>query len=134
TKYEFKYEVADHQTGDRKTHWESRDGDRVRGVYTLFEPDGALRTVEYTADALHGFNAVVKRKIAPKHQLSSTHEAIYPNRLTPDLEHPAEKKGVLNAEHAINKAYLRPKPVYNPGVNFSVDHGLKKPAGPPFAF
>ena len=53
-KYEYKYEVSDHQTGDRKSHWESRDGDKVRGVYTLYEPDGALRTVEYTADALHG--------------------------------------------------------------------------------
>lgn len=53
-KYEYKYEVSDHQTGDRKSHWETRDGDKVRGVYTLYEPDGALRTVEYTADALHG--------------------------------------------------------------------------------
>lgn len=54
-KYEYKYEVSDHQTGDRKTHWESREGDSVRGAYTLYEPDGALRTVEYTADALHGY-------------------------------------------------------------------------------
>lgn len=53
-KYEYKYEVSDQQTGDRKSHWETRDGDRVRGVYTLYEPDGALRTVEYTADATHG--------------------------------------------------------------------------------
>lgn len=27
----------------------------MRGVYTLYEPDGALRTVEYTADAVHGY-------------------------------------------------------------------------------
>ncbi|CAB3243300.1 unnamed protein product [Arctia plantaginis] len=70
-KYEYKYEVSDHQTGDRKSHWEKRDGDNVRGVYTLYEPDGALRTVEYTADALHGFNAVVKREKPNKHQQRS---------------------------------------------------------------
>lgn len=52
--YEYKYEVSDHQTGDRKSHWETREGDKVRGAYTVYEPDGALRRVEYSADSIHG--------------------------------------------------------------------------------
>lgn len=59
--YAFNYAVNDPSTGDNKAQWEARDGDVVRGAYTLVEPDGNIRLVEYTADSLHGFNAVVKR-------------------------------------------------------------------------
>lgn len=31
------------------------------GAYSLAEPDGTTRIVEYTADKHNGFNAVVKR-------------------------------------------------------------------------
>ncbi|XP_022122273.1 cuticle protein 19-like [Pieris rapae] len=60
-KYVFKYGVNDFHTGDIKTHHESRDGDVVTGQYSVVEPDGAIRTVDYTADKHHGFNAVVHR-------------------------------------------------------------------------
>ncbi|CAB3243196.1 unnamed protein product [Arctia plantaginis] len=69
-KYEFKYGVNDFHTGDIKTHHESRDGDVVKGQYTVVEPDGSIRTVDYTADKHNGFNAVV-HKTAPV----SPHEA-----------------------------------------------------------
>lgn len=39
----------------------SRDGDVVKGQYSLVEPDGSIRTVTYTADAVNGFNAVVSK-------------------------------------------------------------------------
>ncbi|KAF2880954.1 hypothetical protein ILUMI_25235 [Ignelater luminosus] len=45
---------------DYHSQWETRDGDKVRGQYTLLEPDGSKRIVEYTADKHSGFNAVVK--------------------------------------------------------------------------
>jgi len=48
-------------TGDSKQAHESRDGDVVKGQYSLVEPDGAIRTVTYTADPVNGFNAVVER-------------------------------------------------------------------------
>ncbi|CAD0197078.1 unnamed protein product [Chrysodeixis includens] len=57
--YEFNYSVADGHTGDNKSQHESRDGDVVRGSYSLHEADGSVRTVEYSADAHSGFNAVV---------------------------------------------------------------------------
>ncbi|KAF9416998.1 hypothetical protein HW555_005826 [Spodoptera exigua] len=48
-------------TGDQKAQTESRDGGYVKGSYSLTEPDGTLRVVDYTADPVSGFNAVVKR-------------------------------------------------------------------------
>ncbi|XP_023954800.2 larval cuticle protein A3A-like [Bicyclus anynana] len=60
-RYEFNYAVNDPSTGDNKAQSEVRDGDAVKGSYSLTEPDGTLRVVEYTADAARGFNAIVKR-------------------------------------------------------------------------
>ncbi|KAK9739628.1 Insect cuticle protein [Popillia japonica] len=60
-KYEFKYGVSDGHTGDHKNQEEVRDGDVVKGSYSLTEPDGTIRTVHYTADKHNGFNAVVSR-------------------------------------------------------------------------
>lgn len=34
---------------------------KLPGGYSLYEPDGTKRVVEYTADKIHGFNAVVKK-------------------------------------------------------------------------
>ncbi|KAG8237013.1 hypothetical protein J437_LFUL017429 [Ladona fulva] len=59
--YKFDYGVSDHKTGDMKNQWETRDGDVVKGGYSLHEADGTIRQVEYTADKHNGFNAVVKR-------------------------------------------------------------------------
>jgi len=53
--------VNDEQTYDVKSQKEESDGYRVRGYYTLLEPDGSRRTVEYTADE-GGFNADVKKE------------------------------------------------------------------------
>lgn len=60
-KYEFKYGIEDPNTGDKKTQHEVRDGDVVKGQYSLVESDGSVRVVEYTADPHHGFRAVVHR-------------------------------------------------------------------------
>ncbi|KAJ8918377.1 hypothetical protein NQ315_008072 [Exocentrus adspersus] len=60
-KYQFSYGVKDPHTGDDKAQYEERDGDVVKGYYTLKEPDGTQRTVRYTADKHNGFNAVVEK-------------------------------------------------------------------------
>ncbi|XP_044750366.1 cuticle protein 7-like [Coccinella septempunctata] len=60
-KYEFNYGVGDGHTGDHKSQKEERDGDVVKGSYSLVEPDGTIRTVHYTADDHNGFNAIVTR-------------------------------------------------------------------------
>lgn len=61
--YQFAYNVQDSLTGDSKTQEESRDGDVVKGSYSLIEPDGSRRTVNYYADPINGFNAVVQKDV-----------------------------------------------------------------------
>ncbi|XP_063697535.1 cuticle protein 19.8-like [Culicoides brevitarsis] len=65
--YSFSYSVADPATGDNKQQSETRDGDVVSGQYSLVEPDGSRRTVAYTADPVHGFNAVVSKSGESNH-------------------------------------------------------------------
>ncbi|CAH2107131.1 unnamed protein product [Euphydryas editha] len=60
-KYAFNYGVKDTHTGDIKSQQEERDGDVVKGSYSLVEPDGTTRTVNYSADDHTGFNAIVQK-------------------------------------------------------------------------
>jgi len=58
-KYSYSYGVKDALTGDQKSATETRDGGVVKGSYSLVQPDGVLRTVNYVADPVHGFQAQV---------------------------------------------------------------------------
>ena len=62
--YTYAYDVQDSITGDSKSQHETRNGDIVSGSYSLIEADGTRRVVEYTADPVNGFNAVVHREPA----------------------------------------------------------------------
>ncbi|KAL5291572.1 hypothetical protein ACFFRR_010781 [Megaselia abdita] len=59
--YAFGYDVQDSITGDNKNQFEVRNGDVVRGQYSLNDPDGTRRIVDYAADDLSGFNAIVRK-------------------------------------------------------------------------
>lgn len=63
--YAYAYNVQDAITGDSKSQQEVRDGDIVKGSYSVVDADGSLRTVFYTADPINGFNAVVQRGPVP---------------------------------------------------------------------
>lgn len=76
-RYAFNYAVSDPITKDNKAQWETRDGDVVKGSYSLVEPDGTLRVVDYTSDAHTGFNAIVK-KIGP-----AVHPPLIPKTVAP---------------------------------------------------
>ncbi|XP_074030185.1 cuticle protein-like [Leptinotarsa decemlineata] len=77
-KYQFEYGVADPHTGDHKSQHEVRDGDVVKGYYTVADPDGTLRTVHYTADDHNGFNAVVEKSGHASHpQVYGGHGGYY---------------------------------------------------------
>ncbi|XP_034824755.1 cuticle protein 7-like isoform X1 [Maniola hyperantus] len=68
--YTFDYKVEDQHTGDMKSQHESRDGDVVKGYYSLHQPDGSERTVHYHGDHHTGFHADVKyatHHIVPHH-------------------------------------------------------------------
>ena len=59
--YKFEYGVHDPKTHDHKSQWEHRDGDVVKGEYTLDEADGTKRVVKYSSDKHGGFTAHVER-------------------------------------------------------------------------
>ncbi|KAI8123188.1 cuticle protein 8 [Lucilia cuprina] len=85
-KYSFNYGIKDPHTGDIKSQAEERDGDVVKGQYSLVEPDGSVRTVDYTADDHNGFNAVV-HKTAPKIVAAPVHAPVYAHGPAPLLHH-----------------------------------------------
>lgn len=60
--YQFNYDIADGQTGDVHSQNERADNGVVHGSYQLNDADGFLRTVEYTADDVNGFQANVRRE------------------------------------------------------------------------
>lgn len=62
--YSFGYGVSDPLTGDVKSQVESRSGDFVQGQYSLLDSDGTRRVVDYAADGINGFNAVVRKEAA----------------------------------------------------------------------
>ncbi|XP_053995841.1 larval cuticle protein A3A-like [Hylaeus anthracinus] len=62
--YSYAYDVRDSLTGDDKSQQETRDGDIVQGSYSLLESDGTRRIVDYVADPVNGFNAVVRKEPA----------------------------------------------------------------------
>ncbi|KAG5883876.1 hypothetical protein JTB14_007765 [Gonioctena quinquepunctata] len=59
--YSFAYDVQDALTGDSKGQIETRANGIVQGQYNVAEPDGTRRIVDYTADPVNGFNAVVRK-------------------------------------------------------------------------
>lgn len=63
--YNFAYEVNDPHTGDIKNQHEIRRGDIVQGQYSLVQPDGVRRTVDYRADEHTGFHATVNNEGRP---------------------------------------------------------------------
>lgn len=76
--YSYNYAVRDPHSHDNKAQWETRYGDVVKGSYSLVEPDGALRVVDYKADALSGFNAVVKKIGPSRHPLPPAAKTVAP--------------------------------------------------------
>ncbi|XP_073989219.1 uncharacterized protein [Rhodnius prolixus] len=112
--YLFKYGVKDLHTGDIKQQWEEREGDSVKGQYSLVEPDGSIRTVSYTANEHSGFNAVVKKsgpsfhpetKVYRHHQHERGKSVAYKpivQHLPPPSHHLKLANPVLLNSHTIN--------------------------------
>ncbi|XP_075232509.1 uncharacterized protein LOC142330926 [Lycorma delicatula] len=76
-RYLYNYGVHDPTTGDLKQQSESRDGDVVQGQYSLVEADGSVRIVEYVADNVSGFKAVVTR-FSPQGGVIPTNKPAFP--------------------------------------------------------
>ncbi|KAH8369153.1 hypothetical protein KR009_002850, partial [Drosophila setifemur] len=114
-RYSFGYDVQDAETGDVKSQTESRDGDVVQGQYSVNDADGYRRIVEYTADAVRGFNAVVRREplssaavvvkpLAPKIQLQ-------PLKKLPALKPHSQASAVVHRSFAPASTFIHHAPV-----------------------
>lgn len=102
--YRFGYDVADSLTGDYKSQQEQRDGDVVQGSYSLVEPDGTRRVVDYAADSINGFNAVVR-----KEPLVAAAPAVAPARFA--------AAPVPTARYAVAASAVTAPAVYTPPVS-----------------
>lgn len=40
--------------------WEHRVGEYVKGAYSVLDPDGRIRTVDYEVDGKKGYHAVIR--------------------------------------------------------------------------
>ncbi|XP_037906621.1 uncharacterized protein LOC119648831 [Hermetia illucens] len=104
--YAFSYGVKDLHTGDVKSQWESRDNGIIKGRYSILEPDGSIRTVDYTADSKNGFNAVVKTHGPNIHPIMETAHSgvIHPNH---ELSHSKINHYGKNQDHILLTSNLQ---------------------------
>jgi len=110
-KYNFAYDVSDAYTGDYKSQTEVRDGNNVKGQYTVVEPDGTRRVVDYTADEENGFNAVVSKEGHPAADAPAYRPAAAAPAYRPAADVPAYRP---TAVPSYRPAY---KPAYKPSLS-----------------
>uniref|UniRef100_A0A182W0M5 Uncharacterized protein n=1 Tax=Anopheles minimus TaxID=112268 RepID=A0A182W0M5_9DIPT len=135
--YTYAYNVQDALTGDSKSQQETRDGDIVRGSYSLVEPDGTLRTVIYTADPVNGFNAVL---LVASLVAASVAAPVYgPLSYGPALSygyaakaiqplHTVAAAPVLHAPAVVAAApILKHVEAYDPNPHYSFSYGVSDP-------
>ncbi|CAG0919158.1 unnamed protein product [Notodromas monacha] len=60
--YEFAFAVNDDSLTNYQQRQEISDGKVIKGSYQVVDPDGFIRKVVYTADAINGFEAKVSRE------------------------------------------------------------------------
>lgn len=70
----------------------------ISGQYSLVEPDGSIRTVDYTADSVNGFNAVVTKSAPTVHHAPIHH--------TPVVHAP-----IVHAAPVAKVVYASPAPI-----------------------
>ncbi|RZF35623.1 hypothetical protein LSTR_LSTR005151 [Laodelphax striatellus] len=108
-KYHFNYGVKDTHTGDIKSQTEERDGDVVKGQYTLLEADGTTRTVDYSADDHSGFNAVVTKSGHAVHPAAPVKAVAYAAPAT----YVAHAAPATYVAHAAPATYVAHAPSYD---------------------
>ena len=74
--YDYRYAVDDPVSGVINDRWEHRHGEYVKGAYSVLEPDGRLRIVDYELDGPKGFHAVIRTQF-PGKPFQKLHRYIY---------------------------------------------------------
>lgn len=129
--YNFAYEVNDAHTGDIKNQHESRRGDTVLGQYSLVQPDGVRRTVDYRADEHAGFRATVNNENNQVHnvealrptQAAANPAYLWPASASPATQTPPPAPAVAVSRSSIVQTFSSPvhTPVY--GNQYSNQYG-----------
>lgn len=113
-----------------KQQWEKKHGDSIRGHYSLVEPDGTVRIVDYTADSKSGFNAVVKHKGTSYHQdphsnhKATSHKTFEMKPGDTEVDHPQYAYKYVEAAASVAAAPLEHKELeqdqetYEPDVKY----------------
>jgi hypothetical protein len=60
--YQFGFDVKDDEFTNYQNRKEQREGNVIKGSYSVVDSDGFIRTVSYTADPKEGFKAEVVRE------------------------------------------------------------------------
>jgi outer membrane biosynthesis protein TonB len=60
--YQFGFDVKDDEFTNYQNRKEQREGNVIKGSYSVVDADGFIRTVSYTADPKEGFKAEVVRE------------------------------------------------------------------------
>ncbi|KAF6211615.1 hypothetical protein GE061_012128 [Apolygus lucorum] len=121
--YVFKYGVKDLHTGDIKHQWEEREGDKVKGEYSLVEADGSVRTVSYTADDHNGFNAEVKKTGHNIHPEVTQHGSKTTSNV---VHHPEPKPEVHIVQQELIKPDVFKSDLFKPEVLKTEIHVVKE--------
>lgn len=132
--YSFAYDVQDTITGDSKSQIESRNGNLVQGQYSVVDPDGTRRVVDYTADPVNGFNAVVSKqplvKAVAAAPVAAPAAVVAPARFAaaaPVVAAAAAAPAVARVAAAAPFAYPAPAPAF---AAYSVAPGFARFAAP----
>ncbi|XP_020807586.1 larval cuticle protein A2B [Drosophila serrata] len=131
--YSYSYDVHDGSTGDVKSQQESRSGDVVQGSYSLIEADGTRRIVEYTADPVHGFNAVVHREGAVVKAVAPVAKVLAPAPLLHSAPLVAKVPALAPAYPALAPAYPALGHGYGPALGHAYGPALAPAYGPKLA-
>ncbi|CAG9857153.1 unnamed protein product [Phyllotreta striolata] len=132
SRYTFGYSVDDPFTGDSKAQVETRNGGLVQGTYSLNDPDGTRRTVDYTADDINGFNAVVRKSPLIHSQFHAVPPKVVPvvsNAPTPVVTNLISDDTVeVGAAPAVSRNVPLSYAAYSlPVKSYSYPYGLVRP-------
>lgn len=97
--------MEDPHTGDKKSQHESRDGHVVKGVYSLHQPDGAVRIVEYHADKKTGWVQCTGKIIKKKHYIFEFRlfkSSSFVNRFNANVKYEGHAKHIVPEYHHHN--------------------------------
>ncbi|CAH1403337.1 unnamed protein product [Nezara viridula] len=108
--YKFEYSVHDPHTGDIKSQKEERYGDKTQGVYSLVEPDGSQREVQYSVEGKSGFLAQVHKE--PGKYKPAPEPSYYKPQPSYHQPQPAYHQP-QPAYHQPQPAYHQPQPAYH---------------------